>query len=49
MFLELAVNGNADFIITGDADLISLHPFRGIAILNPTAYLSLRRDQAGLP
>lgn len=49
MFLELAVNGNADVIITGDADLISLHPFRGIAILNPTAYLSLRRDQAGLP
>jgi putative PIN family toxin of toxin-antitoxin system len=49
MFLELAVNGHADVIITGDADLISLHPFRGIAILNSTAYLSLRRDQPGLP
>jgi uncharacterized protein len=26
-FLELAVNGAAQLIITGDADLLSLHPF----------------------
>lgn len=49
MFLELAINGNANLIITGDADLLSLHPFRGIAILNPASYLSLRRDDVGLP
>jgi putative PIN family toxin of toxin-antitoxin system len=34
-FLELAVDGNADYIVTGDADLLVLHPFRGIQILTP--------------
>jgi len=38
-FLELAVNGEADVILTGDDDLLSLHPFRGIDILSPAAYL----------
>jgi len=32
-FLDVAINGNANGIITGDADLLALHPFRGIAIL----------------
>jgi len=39
-FLSLAVSGNADLILTGDKDLLLLHPFRGIDILNPTDYLS---------
>jgi uncharacterized protein len=39
-FLSLAVSGNADLILTGDKDLLVLHPFRGIDILNPTDYLS---------
>lgn len=39
-FLELALNGQADFIVTGDADLLCLHPWRGIAILNPADYLA---------
>ena len=38
-FLELAVNGEATVIVTGDNDLLSLHPFRGIDILAPAAYL----------
>lgn len=38
-FLEVAVNGSADFIVTGDADLLSLHPFLGIAIVSPAAVL----------
>ncbi len=38
-FLELALSGMADFIITGDTDLLSLHPWRGIAILSPAEYL----------
>ncbi len=37
--LELAVSGNADVVVTGDADLLVLHPFRGIAILNPQGFL----------
>ena len=27
--LELAINGNATYIVTGDADLLLLNPFRG--------------------
>ncbi len=41
MLLDLAVNGNADFIVTGDDDLLRLNPFRGITILTPTAYLEM--------
>ena len=40
-FLEVAVNGRADAIVTGDEDLLVLNPFRGIAILTPRAYLKL--------
>ena len=38
-FLDVAVNGCADVIVTGDGDLLALHPFRGIAILTPAVYL----------
>jgi len=38
-FLEVALNGKADLILTGDADLLALHPWRGIAILSPAEYL----------
>jgi len=38
-FLELAVSGNADVIISGDGDLRALHPFREIAILSPDEFL----------
>lgn len=38
-FLELAVNVGADAIITGGADLLILHPFLGVPILSPKAFL----------
>jgi putative PIN family toxin of toxin-antitoxin system len=38
-FLELAVDGRAEVIITGDLDLLELHPFQGIEILTPMDYL----------
>jgi putative PIN family toxin of toxin-antitoxin system len=38
-FLEVALNGRADVIITGDADLLGMHPWRGIAVSSPTDYL----------
>jgi putative PIN family toxin of toxin-antitoxin system len=38
-FLELAVNGRADVIVSGDADLLALHPFQGIPIETPAAFL----------
>lgn len=37
-FLELAVNGHADFVVSGDADLLVLSPFRAIPIISPAVY-----------
>ncbi len=39
-FLELAVSGEADCIVSGDDDLLILNPFRGISILSPREFLS---------
>ena len=39
-FLEVAVYGHADVIVTGDRDLLELNPFREIAILTPAEYLA---------
>ena len=38
-FLELAVSGKANFIITGDNDLLILNSFRNIEILTPHLFL----------
>lgn len=38
-FLEVAINGSADFILSGDADLLALHPFHDIPILSPSQFL----------
>jgi putative PIN family toxin of toxin-antitoxin system len=38
-FLEVALNGRADVIITADADLLKMHPWRGVEILSPAKYL----------
>lgn len=34
-FLEVGLNGRANFIITGDDDLLRMSPWRGIEILSP--------------
>ncbi len=38
-FLNLAVDGRADVIISRDPDLLVLHPFRNIPILNPADFI----------
>jgi putative PIN family toxin of toxin-antitoxin system len=38
--LEVAVNGAADLIVTGDRDLLALDPYRGIPIMTPAAFLA---------
>lgn len=38
-FLELAVCGEADCIVSGDDDLLVLNPFRGISILQAGDFL----------
>lgn len=39
-FLELAVTTNASCIISGDKDLLILHPFRNIPILNAVDFIN---------
>jgi putative PIN family toxin of toxin-antitoxin system len=38
-FLEVALNGRADVIITGDTDLLEMHPWRDAGILSPKNFL----------
>lgn len=40
-FLELALSGAADYIVSGDQDLLVLSPFRGIPILTPAQFLTV--------
>jgi putative PIN family toxin of toxin-antitoxin system len=40
-FLEVALNGRADVIVSGDRDLRSLNPWRNVPILSPKEYLKL--------
>lgn len=44
-FLELAVSGQAQYIVSGDKDLLELSPFRGIIVLLPAEYLSIIASQ----
>ncbi|WP_232624346.1 putative toxin-antitoxin system toxin component, PIN family [Paraburkholderia ginsengisoli] len=39
-FLHVALNGEAEVIVTGDADLLVLHPFHGVDIVNPATFLA---------
>lgn len=41
-FLELAVNGKADIIVTGDQDLLTLNPFQDIAIVQPATFIRIQ-------
>jgi predicted nucleic acid-binding protein len=42
--LEVAVNGQAQIMVTGDEDLLVLNPFRGISILRPADFLIWDHD-----
>jgi predicted nucleic acid-binding protein len=37
--VQLTLNGRADVIITGDADLLALYPWRNITILSSIHFL----------
>ncbi len=37
-FIELALNGDASHLITGDNDLLVLHPIQNISIINPRTF-----------
>jgi uncharacterized protein len=38
-FLEVALNGRGDVIVTGDRDLLRMNPWGNVAILPPLRYL----------
>ena len=38
-FLQLAASAQAEFLVTGDQDLLSLNPFRGTAIITVGDFL----------
>jgi hypothetical protein len=41
-YLALAAAGRADVIVSSDVhDLLSMHPWRGISILSPSAFIAL--------
>ncbi len=40
-FLEVAVTGQADVIVSGDEDLLVLHPFREIPIVTAAQFLAM--------
>ena len=42
-FLALALDSESDCIVSGDADLLALNPWRGIEIVSPGAFLAIRK------
>jgi putative PIN family toxin of toxin-antitoxin system len=53
-FLELAVDGQACLIVTGDKDLLTLSPYRTVTIVTPADVLAmpdsaLRGEAGGVP
>jgi hypothetical protein len=40
-YLELALAAGAETIVSGDDDLLVLHPWRGVRILRPADYLAV--------
>jgi uncharacterized protein len=45
IYLACAVEGSADFIVSGDHHLTDLKTFRGIPIVNPATFLKLTAEQ----
>lgn len=43
LFLALALSAQAPVIVSGDADLLTLHSWRGITICTPAQYLEHQR------
>lgn len=45
MFLETAVLGHCQYIVSGDKDLLALETYKGVGILRPTEFLELISKQ----
>ena len=40
IFLDCALSGSVDYVVTGDPDLLELNPYKGIPIISPLIFLS---------
>lgn len=43
MLLAAAIEGHADYVVSGDRDLLTLKAYRSIPIVRPSAFLSVLR------
>ncbi len=43
--LELALNGEAQYIISGDRDLLVLHPFRNVSVITVDEFLKVMESR----
>jgi putative PIN family toxin of toxin-antitoxin system len=43
--LELALNGEAQYIISGDRDLLVLHPFRDVLVITADEFLKMMESR----
>ena len=41
IFLECAVTGKVDYIVSGDSDLLVLNPYHGIQIISPSKFVEI--------
>jgi putative PIN family toxin of toxin-antitoxin system len=39
-FLELALSACSTLIVSGDDDLLSMNPYKGVSVVNPSAFLT---------
>ena len=40
-FLDVALSGDANYLVSGDLDLISMNPYRAIPIVTPAEFLAM--------
>jgi len=45
MIIECAIEGNAEFIITGDSDLLKIGSYEGIKIIDTNAFLNILQNK----
>ena len=45
MIIATAVAAKADYLVTGDKDLLSLGSYRGIGIVTPEAFMGVLREK----
>jgi putative PIN family toxin of toxin-antitoxin system len=45
-YLAAALEGRADFVVSGDAHLLDLHEYEGIHMITPRTFLDLLRREA---